>query len=335
MKDKSKKLTVVNTGTKKVSTESVKETTNKVLQPSGSGSAFDLSAYLLKSVWNKVFEFRKDNNGIEYLFGKLPLVLQHGVTMYAEGDVDVPSLAEGLPYDGRTIWFNPETKQIEVIGGTGGGEGGTSNFWELNGIPSWITQAKPTYQYSEIKNTPDLSVYATTSLLNQTLAGYVTNNALANTLLSYPTFTDLQDELKGYVNVDYKQDVVGVKNFLNGLQIANMPITKLQDDVIYIDANLVVRGGVTMFYENGELDLPTIVDEIGIAGYDGKKLGLVSFSSSQFSIDANGNVTIKGGSTGLDTAQLAEYLTSNKYATQSWVTSQGYASSSSLVTLQT
>ena len=273
---------------------------------------------------------------IAYLRIKYDLAVEGGVTMYAEGDVDVPSLAEGLPYDGRTIWFNPETQQIEVIGGTGGsGEGGTSNFWELNNIPSWITQAKPTYQYSEIKNTPDLSVYATTSLLNQTLAGYVTNNALANTLLSYPTFTDLRDELKGYVNVDYKQDVVGIKNFINGIQIGELPITKLQDDVIYIDANLVVRGGVTMFYENGELDLPTIIDEIGIAGYDGKKLGLVSFSSSQFSIDANGIVTIIGGSTGLDTAQLAEYLTNNKYATQGWVTSQGYASSSSLVTLQT
>ena len=272
---------------------------------------------------------------IAYLRIKYDLAVEGGVTMYAEGDVDVPSLAEGLPYDGRTIWFNPETQQIEVIGGTGGsGEGGTSNFWELNNIPSWITQAKPTYQYSEIKNTPDLSVYATTSLLNQTLAGYVTNNALANTLLSYPTFTDLRDELKGYVNVDYKQDVVGIKNFINGIQIGELPITKLQDDVIYIDANLVVRGGVTMFYENGELDMPTIVDEIGIAGYDGKKLGLVSFSSSQFSIDANGNVTIKGGSTGLDTEQLYQYLTSNKYATQSWVTSQGYASATTLSALQ-
>ena len=332
MKDKSKKLTVINTDKKIDKTE--EKVVSYVAKPSSLNASL-VGDYLPMKTWNKVFEFRKDNNGIEYLFGKLPLVLQHGVTMYAEGDVDVPSLAEGLPYDGRTIWFNPETQQIEVIGGTGGGEGGTSNFWELNNIPSWITQAKPTYQYSEIENTPDLSVYATTSLLNQTLAGYVTNNALANTLLSYPTFTDLQDELKGYVNVDYKQDVVGIKNFLNGLQIANMPITKLQDDVIYIDANLVVRGGVTMFYENGELDLPTIIDEIGIAGYDGKKLGLVSFSSSQFSIDANGIVTIIGGSTGLDTAQLAEYLTNNKYATQGWVTSQGYASSSSLVTLQT
>ena len=334
MEDRSRKLTIINTGTRKTTAEPVKETTTKVVKAPGAGSPIDLSAYLLKSVWEKVFEFRKDSKGTEYLFGKLPLVLQYGLTMYADNGVEIPTLAEGLPFDQRTIWFNPETGQIEVIGGTGGSEGGVSNFWELNNIPSWITQAKPTYQYSEIKNTPDLSVYATTSLLNQTLASYVTNNALANTLLSYPTFTDLQDELKGYVNVDYKQDVVGIKNFVNGLQIGELPITKLQDDVIYIDANLVVRGGVTMFYENGELDLPTIIDEIGIAGYDGKKLGLVSFSSSQFSIDANGNVTIKGGSTGLDTAQLAEYLTSNKYATQSWVTSQGYASSSSLSALQ-
>ena len=275
------------------------------------------------------------------------VVVSGAITMFAEGnDIDSTSIAEGLPFDQRTIWYNPETKQIEVIGGTGGSGEGVSNFWDLSNIPSWITQVKPIYQYSEIINTPDLSVYTTTSLFNKTLESYVTRNTLestlnnyttlshlSNTLLNYTTLTELTNRLKEYVALKGEQNVEGVKNFINGIKIGDKALFKLKDDIIYLDANLVVRGGVTMFYENGEIDLPTIKDEIGIAGYDGA-IGLASFNSSQFSINSDGTVTIIGGSTGLDTNQLAEYLTNNKYATQSWVTSQGYASSSSLSALQ-
>ena len=88
-----------------------------------------------------------------------------------------------------------------------------------------------------------------------------------------------------------------------------------------------------MYYEDGEIDLPTIKDEIGNAGYDGVT-GLASFNSSQFSISSDGTVTIIGGSTGLDTAQLKTYLDSNKYTTETWVKEQGYASASSLSSLQ-
>lgn len=291
-----------------------------------------------------IYKYPKHEN-VLYIDGSI--VVSGAVTMFAEGnDIDSTSIAEGLPFDQRTIWYNTETKQIEVIGGTGGSGEGVSNFWDLANIPSWITQVKPIYQYSEIINTPDLSVYTTTSLFNKTLESYVTRNTLestlnnyttlsylSNTLLNYTTLTELTNRLKEYVALKGEQNVEGVKNFINGIKIGDKSLFKLKDDIIYLDANLVVRGGVTMFYENGEIDLPTIKDEIGIAGYDGVT-GLASFNSSQFSINSDGTVTIIGGSTGLDTNQLAEYLTNNKYATQSWVTSQGYASSSALSALQ-
>ena len=89
--------------------------------PSKGISSVNLSDYLLKSIWDKVFEIRTDSQGTEYIFGKLPVVTQYGITMYSGDGVDIPSLASGLPFDGRTIWYNPETQQIEVIGGTGGG----------------------------------------------------------------------------------------------------------------------------------------------------------------------------------------------------------------------
>lgn len=241
MKDKSKRLTVVNTE-KKPSEK--KEVQQVIVKPSSSSSShapgFNPNLYLLKSVWDSVFEIKTDVSGQKYIFGKLPVVTKYGITMYADdGNVEIPQLAEGLPYDQRTIWFNPETKQIEVIGGTGGGgEGGVSNFWDLSGIPSWITNSKPIYNYSEIKNTPDLSVF-------------VTGTALSETLADYATLTYLTGELKKYVTLDGAQDIKGVKNFVNGLKIGGLPITKKQDDVVYLDANLVVRGGITM-YGDGE-----------------------------------------------------------------------------------
>lgn len=281
----------------------------------------DLSDYLLKSVWDSVFEIKTDGSGQKYIFGKLPVVTKYGITMYADdGNVDIPQLAEGLPFDQRTIWFNPETKQIEVIGGTGGGVADSVLWDNVEGKPSWITNTKPIYNYSEIKNTPDLSVF-------------VTGTALSNTLADYATLTYLTGELKKYVTLDGAQDIKGVKNFVNGLKIGGMPITKMQDDVIYIDANVVVRGGVTMYSDN-EVDIPSIKDEIGFAGYNGS-VGLASFDSSQFVISANGTVSVKSGSTGLDTAQLKDYLDSNKYTTETWVKEQGYASASSLSSLQT
>ena len=116
--------------------------------------------------WEKLFiphyDDPSDPDKLSWIEAKANMGIQGGVSMFIKGDnINIPTIAEGLPFDQRTIWFNPETKQIEVLGGTGGSEGGVSNFWELSGIPTWITNSKPDYYYAEIKNKPDLSVYAT------------------------------------------------------------------------------------------------------------------------------------------------------------------------------
>lgn len=93
----------------------------------------DLSDYLLKSVWDSVFEIKTDVSGQKYILGKLPVVTSRGITTYASNDVELPTIAEELPYDKKTIWLNPETGKIEVIGGTGGG-GGTLTKEEIIGM---------------------------------------------------------------------------------------------------------------------------------------------------------------------------------------------------------
>ena len=288
-------------------------------------SNIDLSDYLLKSIWNTVFEIKADNNGNQYLFGKLPIALQYGLTMYADGgNIDIPSIAQGLPYDNKTIWYNPNTNQIEVIGGTGGGggEGGVSNFWDLNGIPSWITMTKPKYTYTEIEGTPDLSKYALVSQI-PSLNGYATESWVLGK--SYITSATLGTELGKYVTLDTDQSLKGKKDFKNGLSIDGLELRKSQDDVVYIDANLVVRGGVTMYAQN-EVDIPSIIDSIPTASTTVK--GIASFDGAYFSV-VNGKVSLIASNVGLNEEELYNYLTSNNYAKKSDIPSLvGYATES-------
>ena len=238
--------------------------------PGAGAPSVNLDDYLLKKIWDSVFEIRTDSEGNPYLFEKMPFVTQYGITMYADGgELNLPSIYAGLPIDGRTLirddngvlMINPD---IDL--------GGASTWDELIGKPSWIGSTKPSYNYSEILQTPDLSVYA------------------------------LAKDLEKYVTLDTEQTIAARKNFLNGLSIGGLSITKSQDDVIYIDANLVVRGGITM-YATDTVDVPSIIDSLPIASTSAK--GLASFNPNDFSV-VDGYVSFIG-STGVDESVLADY----------------------------
>lgn len=297
------------------------------------------------------------------------LVITGGIVMYAQdGSINIPTIAEGLPFDNRTIWFNTTTKQIEVIGGTGGGSGeGVSNFWDLSGIPLWITNEKPTYSYTEIEGIPDLSKYALVSQI-PSLSGYATQSwveskgfALNSDLTALSTkvndflegsdtdniinkWKELESFLTGldgsndlatilswkadktyvdetFVTIKGNEDVIGIHNFTNGLQIGGVPIYHTTDDIIYLEGNLVIKGGVTM-YALDDATVDSIIDKLPIASTTTK--GIASFDGSYFTVDVNGKVSIIPDSVGLNEVELDAYLTQYKYATHDWVTSQEY-----------
>ena len=94
------------------------------------GASVDLSGYLLKQIWEKVFEFRTTDDGDEYLFAKMNLAVQYGISSFVDGGkINLPGLYDGIPFDNRTIWMNPETGLVEVLvqGGEGGGTADFSN----------------------------------------------------------------------------------------------------------------------------------------------------------------------------------------------------------------
>lgn len=105
-------------------------------QVSKKASSVEMPGYLPESTWSEVWEIRTDNNGTRYIYGKMPMVLRYGVTMFKGVEIDLPSIYGGLPIDGETIyWENGKLKAKY--------DGGISNdiSWE------------------DIKNRPDLSTY--------------------------------------------------------------------------------------------------------------------------------------------------------------------------------
>lgn len=132
---------------------------------------------------------------------------------------------------------------------------------------------------------------------------------------------------KTFVTIAGNEDVTGVHDFVNGLKIGNIKLSKSQEGVVYLEGNLVVKGGVTM-YALDEITVDSIIDSLPLASTS--QYGIAKFNPSNFIINEDGFVTIIGGSSGLDTEELAEYLAINKYATQGWVEGKGYITSSAL-----
>lgn len=78
-----------------------------------------------KSMW----EEKEDSYGNRYLYTTYPLVTQGGVTMYSGTDgLDVPSIYDGIPIDGTTIYWGTDSEGNKVLVSVGGQGGGSIEF---------------------------------------------------------------------------------------------------------------------------------------------------------------------------------------------------------------
>lgn len=132
----------------------------------------------------------------------------------------------------------------------------------------------------------------------------------------YAAKTYVDGELAKYILKDTAQTISARHNFSDGLKIGGLEITKSQDDVIYVDANLVVRGAVTMF-GSGATIAPSIWASIPFDD-------TMEWNGSEWSV-------VGGGSGSVNEATvnnlIYEYLTKNSYAKISDISSAltGYA----------
>lgn len=141
-----------------------------------------------------------------------------GITAYALGEQTAATIMDGVAVDGITI--TKEDGVLKVVGG-----GGASNWDELEGKPSWITDIKPAYTWGEITQKPTtLSGYGiqASDVLNtiksvdgsgsgldaDLLDGAHRKNANGGvlTLVSYPSYESISPSAN---TSDYLQKVLG------------------------------------------------------------------------------------------------------------------------------
>lgn len=267
----------------------------------------DLSRYLLKSVWDSVFELRNDiETGKQYIYGKLPVVLQYGLTMYSGDGVNIPSIYAGLPIDNDTIYW--EDGILKAKAGTEGAitEITSSMVTSALGYTPYDASNPNGYITSAALANYALSsdVAAVSSKLNDFLEGSDTDNIInkwkeLETFLSGLSQSDNlatilsnkaeKTDLAKYIPIAGETDITGEKNFVGGLKVNGSPIYYDTEKKYWkLEGDLLVTGGVTMYGNDSDFVASTIMDAIL---YDDTTLG----------INANGELYVKGSVGGATT----------------------------------
>ena len=246
-------------------------------------NADELANYLLKSVWDKAFEFRTTENGEEYLFTKLNLATQYGITMYANGGLlDLPSIFDGIPFDNKTIWLNPETKVVEVIGSTEEDEGGAdfSNVktsGEGNAFTSFVL-SDDGKELTFVKG-ETFAKQSDFTALNAKVTDFLEGSDTDDIINKWK---ELETFLSGMKESDDLATILATKWTKDDAKIANWDdafgwgdhskVGYLKKEVIYdesigcwkLEGDLLVTGGITMYANEGQYTPSTITDAVNI-----------------------------------------------------------------------
>jgi hypothetical protein len=280
--------------------------------PSKDAASVNLSAYLLKEIWDKCWEIRTTDKGEEYLFGKLPVGLQFDLSSFVDGGlINLPTLYDGLRIDGQTLKWKEVTNEdgsvTRVLESVGSGGTAEKVTWaNIEDKPTWIGDTKPTYSWNEIEGKPDLSKYLTSSDLtsyatktwvgqqgfldSSDLNGYATETWVGNNYLpltgSLPSSMDGEFKLQGDLRLRDGTEYYGRQLFFGDGDYCY--IGELSDDkmTIYGDKGVVIKTNTsssTKYY------IELTAEGIKLNG------GLLKYNGSYWEIE--GDVLVTGGIT--------------------------------------
>lgn len=205
------------------------------------------------------FRLRTDANGNEYIITKYHVVSEQSYTSYATPQAQIPSLFEGIPFDNKTIWLNPETKVVEVIGGTGGSDLDVKQMWAA-------LAANTTEQINKSHLTNALQEYATTDSVS-TLQTEITKKWTQDDakIKNWDTAFGWGNHAEaGYAHLANEEIFTGLKHFSVGLTVgAGKHKLYEKDGVVYFDGDLAVTGGITQ-YALGDTPVSTIMDGVSV-----------------------------------------------------------------------
>lgn len=277
----------------------------------GAAANVDLSAYLLDSVFSEAFEVQQTEDGERYVLAKLPMAVQGGITMFADGGVlDLPTIYDGIPVDGDTIYWEdvalPDggtTRVLKAKGGTGGGVLSWSGFSE------GVFDGKNDAEIVIPNNTNQLengAKFVTADELND----YAKEEWVANGFLALGG-----GELTGPLRITNNNNVSGGYLYLGDGSYCYLHEDRDDHLTIYASAGINL-----LTSSNGKVKINGV--EIGTGGGD---MELATLSWSGYSSGSYDGTTAKTISIPSNTNQLtngAGFLTSSAlegYATEDWV----------------
>lgn len=175
----------------------------------------------IKNLWT----LETDENGEKYAYTQYNVLTRGGVTQYSKPNNKVPSIFDGLPLDNKTIWKNPESGLIEVIGGTGGD-------FDINAMWSALASSSDN-QINKSHLTNALTGYATEEWV--TSKNYATTEALNS------VSNKLNDFLEGSDTDSIINKWKELEAFLSGMaETDNLAeILKTKADRSYVDSTFV------------------------------------------------------------------------------------------------
>lgn len=279
------------------------------------------------------------------------IIASGGITAFGSLSTPVASLFEALPIDGSTIKRDPATNELyvdtNVVGGSGGGsldeeqleeylrpyatiEYVSNNYATKSSVNAISTQLNNFLSGSDtdtiINKWSELETFLAGLTETDNLATILSGKANKATTLAGYGITDAYTKShidSNFVTIGTKQEITGEKDFVGGFKVNGGLVEYNATLKTWVfNGDLLVTGGMAAFSNISGFKPSTITDAVLIDDRTIKR-------------NADGLLYAVAQETdGINEEQLADYLTTNSYATQSWVTGRGYITgiTSSMVT---